>query len=109
MKLRLPVHMVAAVVAAMTAQTVYAGATVQVDEVMNVPAGESSTIVSDTTRPAIYSAIAKDGEGSAVVVGNVTKYSAIYVREGELLVGDGSTPTSFVISASKATAAQDMF
>ena len=101
--------MVAAVVAAMTAQSVYAGATVQVDEVMNVPAGESSAIVSDTTRPAIYSAIAKDGEGSAVVVGNVTKYSAIYVREGELQVGDGTTPTSFVISASQATDAQDVY
>lgn len=46
------------------------------------------SITSDTTKPSVYQAVGKDGQGTVTITDNITKYQAIYVREGELLIGN---------------------
>ena len=97
MKFHLPKKLLVAVLAAVSANSVQAGAVVEVDQVLNVPSGEEVIISSDASRYEHYYAVAKDGEGTAVITGNVTKYAGIYVREGELQIGDGETETTLRI------------
>ena len=75
----------------------YAGTKVQIGEQIIVEEGKTVNITSDDTKTEHYNAITKDGEGTAVIVGNVTKYSGIFVREGELQIGDGVTETNLRI------------
>lgn len=95
MKFRLPKTLLAAVMAA--TGLAYAGTPVQIGEQIVVGEGNTVTISSDSAKTEHYNAIAKDGKGTAVIVGNVTKYSGIFVREGELQIGDGQTETNLRI------------
>lgn len=60
------------------------GSTVAWSDVENIP----------TSKPTNSYAVAKDGEGTLVYTGNSTCYSTIYVREGEMVFGDGETATN---------------
>ena len=96
MKLHLPLGLLAALLLAAVTPA-QAGASFDEFDIINVPSGENVAISSDTSRTEHYHAIVKDGAGSASITGNVTKYSGIIVREGELLIGDGTTTTSLRI------------
>ena len=92
MKVKLPQGLKLALLASLTAGSVY-GEGVSPVEVITVPGDSSTALTGDTTSPGQYSVIAKDGEGAATIVGNVNKYYALAIREGSLKIGDGQTET----------------
>ncbi len=57
----------------------------------------TDSFVSDTVKPATTPLLTKDGANTVVVTGDVTKYASLYVREGTLKVGDGSTATNLTV------------
>ena len=87
MKFHLPKKLLVAVMSTFAISTVQAGLTLNIQEIINVSEGDTIAIESDAERPSTYVAIAKDGLGTATVTGSVTKYTGIYVREGELQIG----------------------
>lgn len=59
----------------------------------------TDVLVSDGTVPAKpYPVIAKDGSEILSVTGTVQKYATLFVREGTMQVGDGSTATKLTVS-----------
>ena len=116
MKAKLPKALLYAIIAAsMTSTTTFAATKAEDIEmrgthspvdIINVAAGKEIAIESDSaeTAPTQYSVVAKDGEGTATITGNVTKYHALMVREGEVTVGDGNTSTSLTVKPSFAGA-----
>lgn len=69
-------------------------------DIIAVEAGEEVAIESDSVeaKPAVYAVIVKDGQGTATVTGDITKYHALLVREGEVEIGDGVTDSSLTIT-----------
>ena len=66
--------------------------------VLVTPDGQiTDSFVSDTVKPATTPLLTKDGANTVVVTGDVTKYASLYVREGTLKVGDGSTATKLTV------------
>ena len=97
MKFRLSKKLMAGVLAAMSAGVASAAPYYDsIDEVINVTAGETVNRVTATgdAIPTVSHAVAKDGAGTLVLTGKTTEYSTIYVREGEMQIGDGETETT---------------
>lgn len=97
MKFRLPKKLFIAMMAATSAA--YAAPFYDsIDDIVNVEKDQTTawTDVADipTTQPTESYAIAKDGEGTLTYTGQGTIYTTVYVREGEMQFGDGSTETS---------------
>ena len=82
-----------------------------IDEIVNVKKSETIQWNSDNApENKVAHAIAKDGEGTISITGNVDKYSTVYVREGEVLVGDGETTTNLKLhTTATAKDAEDSF
>lgn len=100
MKFHLPVKLFWALMATMSVSAVYAEKS-WMDTIDAIIADETPILESDSSAPIppIPYAIAKDGSGTLNVIGDVTKYATLYVREGDVRVGDGVTATKFVLSA----------
>lgn len=67
-----------------------------IDEIIHVAGGETinRTTATGDAIPTVSHAVAKDGTGTLVLTGTTTEYSTIYVREGEMQIGDGQTETT---------------
>lgn len=97
MKFKLPKSLIIAVLAATSAA--YAAPFYDsIDQVINV-GKDQTTSWSDvenipTSQPTNSFALAKDGEGTLTYTGKGTCYTTIYVREGEMQFGDGTTETN---------------
>ena len=100
MKFHLPVKLFWALMATMSVSAVYAEKS-WMDTIDAIIADETPILESDSSAPIppVPYAIAKDGSGTLNVIGDVTKYATLYVREGDVRVGDGVTATKFVLSA----------
>ena len=82
-----------------------------IDEIVDVKENETIQWNSDNApENKVAHAIAKDGEGTISITGNVNKYSTVYVREGEVLVGDGETTTNLKLhTTATANDAEDSY
>ena len=74
--------------------SVYAGSIVPSSSITE------GTMSSDTASVSSYQVITKDGEGTVTVTENVSKKYAVYVREGELLVGDSDAQVTLNVTPS---------
>lgn len=104
MKFKLPKSLIIAVLAATSAA--YAAPYYDsIDQVINV-GKDQTTSWSDvenipTSQPTNSFALAKDGEGTLSYTGKGTCYTTIYVREGEMQFGDGTTETNIRFQPTK--------
>lgn len=104
MKFKLPKSLIIAVLAATSAA--YAAPFYDsIDQVINV-GKDQTTSWSDvenipTSQPTNSFALAKDGEGTLSYTGKGTCYTTIYVREGEMQFGDGTTETNIRFQPTK--------
>ncbi len=90
MKFHLPKKLLVAVLAATMMEASYATLT-------PTESITSGTLVTDAEAPETPAVLTKDGDGVVTATGTVKKYASIYVRGGELKVGDGTTPTTLTV------------
>lgn len=112
MKFNLPKSLMVTILATMATAPSYATSWMDtIDEIVNVKKSETIQWNSDNApENKVAHAIAKDGEGTISITGNVDKYSTVYVREGEVLVGDGETTTNLKLhTTATAKDAEDSF
>ena len=93
MKLHLPKMLAVALLAAMSMSPANA-ISIHVTPTDSITSG---ALTSDTADVSSSTIITKVGEGTVEVTGTVTKYAALYVHEGDIKVGDGTTATTLTI------------
>ncbi len=92
MKLHLPKLLTLALIGAMSIGGAYATTHTPNESIT------TGALTTDTAQRDGNYIITKDGADTVTVLGDVTKYASIYVRDGELKVGDGgTTSTSFMV------------
>lgn len=66
------------------------------DSINGIIAVETGSIayIPESVKPTLSHSVAKDGEGTLTYTGTGTFYSSLYVREGEMQIGNGTTDTS---------------
>ena len=90
MKTRLPLSLRAALVAALSATVVSAAP--YYDSIDGIV--YDGVYTPEDTKPALSHCIAKDGDGVLTFTGTDDFYSTLYIREGEMRIGDGETATN---------------
>ena len=95
MKLHLPIKLLAAVIATFSVGMTDAAAYYDsINDIIYVASGETQQFIPTAQAPTSSYAVAKDGEGTLTFTGTGTMYETLYVREGEVQFGDGTTETS---------------